>query len=164
MRSFPFSFQDDQNEFFTQRSASDRGSEYNIKNVFGHRSVTKDASKSYNYIVELYGFTTEGLACLLAMKLKKMIHMSDKPSDLPQGGDMQSYLVTLSMELVDFCWHQTPMSDIAGVINEEEIEDEDDDDYEEDDAYPFCFCKLCKLFFLSLQWISFIIYFTAFRV
>lgn len=61
------------NEFFTQRSAADHGTLYNIKNVFGHRSVKKAVMNSFNFVADLIAFTTESMVCLLALKSKKKV-------------------------------------------------------------------------------------------
>ena len=86
-------FQDTMKEFFTQRSASDRGTLYNIKQRFRLRSVRSDVMNNYNNVVELLDLATEGLVCLRATDFLQI------PNIDSEKGNYLSWL----------CSHQTCM-------------------------------------------------------
>ena len=60
---------DTYNTFYKGNSGADRGTMFHIRNTFGHRNVTKEVTKSFNYNAELLEFTTRGLTVLLAKNL-----------------------------------------------------------------------------------------------
>ena len=62
-------FQDTYNRFFSCKSAKDRGTLYQVKQRFGHEHVKSSVKDNYNHAVDLLRFNTEGMTCLLAMKV-----------------------------------------------------------------------------------------------
>ena len=75
-------FKDTYNTFYHANSGADRGSLFHIRNAFGHRNVTKDVIKSFNYNADLLEFATRGLTVLLAKKLLEEVLQSHGKSKL----------------------------------------------------------------------------------
>lgn len=72
------------NEFFTGKSASDRGTLFQIKNRFNQRSVKKTVMQCFNSVADLLKLTTEGFVVLLAMKMMNMSSIDDTPNSAPK--------------------------------------------------------------------------------
>ncbi|KAJ8300931.1 hypothetical protein KUTeg_022450 [Tegillarca granosa] len=68
-------------------SAADRGTLFHIRNLYNHRNVAKNVNSSFNPLVDLLGFTTDGFTALLAMKLCGIDKLSELPSDFPTTSD-----------------------------------------------------------------------------
>ena len=70
---------------------TNRGSLFHIRNTFGHRNVTKDVIKSFNYNAELLEFSTRDLTVLLA------------PQNTIRGNTSNSRYLSLVMRKPAFC-------------------------------------------------------------
>lgn len=118
-------FQDSMNMLFTGKGAASRGSLYQIKNKFGHRSVKKKIADCINHVVDFWDFATAGYICLLVCQLKNLTSLEDIPADF--GDDKEAYLSDLCKTVVDIVWP---------AVNEQSIIQAGDDDLEV--TIPYC--------------------------
>ena len=126
-------------EFYSGRSAPDRGTLFHIRNTFGHKKVKKNVSASFNHVTDLLKFTAHGLVCLLALQITSMPTVQSTPAALTLNStkeEKREYLERLAREIVQSVWHDTDIRPIADYDLDETEEDSDDDD-----DYQFCICK-----------------------
>lgn len=120
---------------YSGSSGADRGTLFHIRNTYNHRNVTKSVNTSFNPLVDLLSFATEGLVALLAMKVCNMKEICDKPQDLPSDiNEQNDYLLMLAKKIVGTVWNQVDMQSINEVID---ADDEDD----EEGYFEYCICK-----------------------
>ena len=107
-----------------------RGTLYNIKNQFRHKSVKKNVYENVNNVVDLMTFTAEAFLALLA------VHVFDVDLDgewhTIHDGDASTALDNIAADLVERMWptiDQTAMLEILTAEPRDVPEDE------------FCFCQ-----------------------
>ena len=118
--------QDTFDEFFTGKSAAEKGTLYHLKNLLNQRSVKRDIGKCFNHAAEFLDFTTEILLVLLALETLKMENIESIPKDGPKPSDSreikQDYLDKVSSEIVDAIWHETDTKTLLKEIEKETSE------------------------------------------
>ncbi|XP_077862477.1 uncharacterized protein LOC100373840 [Saccoglossus kowalevskii] len=125
--------QDTMNKLFSGSSASARGSLFHVKIKFGHRAVKKKVIDDVNHTVDCLNFMTEGYTCILAMHLRRLTSLCDKPTIQPD--QQKDYVEKLAEEIVSFIWpdvDEVPLSDSDQQPCIDNYDDEDDD---------YCVCK-----------------------
>uniref|UniRef100_A0ABM0N1J3 Uncharacterized protein LOC102808213 n=1 Tax=Saccoglossus kowalevskii TaxID=10224 RepID=A0ABM0N1J3_SACKO len=124
---------DTMNKLFSGSSASARGSLFHVKIKFGHRAVKKKVIDDVNHTVDFLNFMTEGYTCLLAMHLRRLTSLRDKP--IIQPDQQKDYVEKLAEEIVSFIWpdvDEVPLSDSDQQPCIDNYDDDDDD---------YCVCK-----------------------
>ncbi len=136
------------NRFFSQKSAAERGTVYHCKQVFGMRSLQKDAMHNFHKVEEIVHLMTEGNVCLLALKLLKMKTVDDKPLGSPYSKSMEarSFIDTSAQQIVSEFWQEASAEEIKGIRNVEPDWRNDPERVEAlqgttGDAYEYCLCK-----------------------
>ena len=66
---------------YYQLSATERGTFYNIKQIFNHRNAKRNINASFNHSSDLLEFAIKGYFCLLAMKLMKTCAQNEVPKN-----------------------------------------------------------------------------------
>ena len=140
--------QDTYDDFFCGESARDKGSLYNIKQNFRHRSAKKSVYAAFNHCNDLMSFATEGFVCLLAMKIMGTSMLDEKPANFV-GRAVTLYLRQVAERIVSTVW--MPYEGVEDVIDAE-IEYDDDDDDDDEDACNLCWCKVGKARLNSVSW------------
>ncbi|XP_071122550.1 uncharacterized protein, partial [Mytilus edulis] len=127
--------QDTWNEFFDGNSCTEKGTLYNIKNAFNHRSVGKDVSKCFNHAVDLLNHVTDSFTLLLLMQLMQINGIEEIPSNFPNTSSAQKvYLHQKATQLIETIWHncgtecidpaEIPRDDNSQICNcKDELED-----------------------------------------
>ncbi|CAC5393732.1 unnamed protein product [Mytilus coruscus] len=99
-------FQDTWNEFFDGSSSTEKGTLFNIKNAFNHRSVGKDVSKCFNHAVDLLNQVTDSFTLLHLMQLMQIDDIEDIPPDFPKTASAQKvFLNHKATQLIESIWH-----------------------------------------------------------
>ncbi|CAC5382825.1 unnamed protein product [Mytilus coruscus] len=99
-------FQDTWNEFFDVSSSTEKGTLFNIKNAFNHRSVGKDVSKCFNHAVDLLNQVTDSFTLLHLMQLMQIDDIEDIPPDFPKTASAQKvFLNHKATQLIESIWH-----------------------------------------------------------
>nr|XP_006824415.1 PREDICTED: uncharacterized protein LOC102804843 [Saccoglossus kowalevskii] len=128
---------DTMNKYFCHRNADNVGTLFHAKQRFGHRAVKKNVMECYNHVKDFLNFYTDGMVCILAMKIKNMNRLDAKPNDLPTvtatKEQKEKYLKDLSSEIVNYVWPTVDRKNIKKV-GELEVDDDLDDDRE------YCTC------------------------
>ena len=130
--------------FFCGRSAADRGTLYNIKNVFNHRGVKKESKECFNHAWDFLAFVTKGYVCLAAVELLQLHEPEDTPSDMPPQNstpeELQKYIRELATRIVNMAWvDQRP--DVRTVVDVDAPPDEPQQNLGNEPLYPFCICS-----------------------
>ncbi|XP_014670054.1 PREDICTED: uncharacterized protein LOC106811048 [Priapulus caudatus] len=126
--------QDTLNSLFDARSAVERGTLFNMKNVFNHRNLKKHVMGNFNHVDDFMHFVTDAMICYLALQLCSLNSL-DEP--------LTMHVTQLAKAIVAQVWLQLPMTDIADVLDAEVGSpqpspfDDDDDSF----MYPFCICQ-----------------------
>ncbi|XP_070554960.1 uncharacterized protein [Ptychodera flava] len=122
--------QDTMDKLFTGKSLADPGTLFHIKTRFGHRSVKKKVIDNVNHVVDFLNFTTEGMVCLLVMKLCRLNSLSDSLSE--NYPDVSTVLKETAKQIVQYIW---PNMD---AVYDLELPDTS---FVEDAEFEYCFCK-----------------------
>lgn len=75
--------QDTYDELFSYDSHREKGTLYNLKQVFDHKAVTKNIMECFDKAEELLEFSTEGYVVLAAMSALGIVDITDVPEDFP---------------------------------------------------------------------------------
>ena len=108
---------------FKEGSSADRGTLYQIKNLYQHRSVKKKVMNNFNSVTDLLKFTTHSLTLLLAMQISKLSSVSSIPEgSMPTLGldDKKTFLQDLASKVVNEIWHQFEPSEIAKITQDDQ--------------------------------------------
>ena len=103
--------QDFYDTFFKGSSAADRGTVCQLKNLFNFRNVKSDISDNFSHAWELMCLITEGLVCLVAMKMLSMEDINSEPSTAPSvetlsDDEKSSYFRSVCRDIVKKVWHE----------------------------------------------------------
>ena len=118
--------------FFTGKMASDRGSLFHAKNIFGHHSVKANVSECFNHISDLIEQITDAYTILLTMSILDLQSVDGTPTeDIASMDKIQKreYLRSLCSKVVDAVWQDIGIDPIRQAI-----------DGDEDEEYPYCIC------------------------
>ena len=69
------------NLLFTGRNSADQGTLFHVKNIFGHKNVKKEVMHCFNHATHFLDFVTEGMICLLAIKILGIGSIQDDPEE-----------------------------------------------------------------------------------
>ena len=131
-------FQDTMDLFFSGKMASDRGSLYHAKNIFGHHSVKANVSECFNHISDLIKQITDAYTILLAMTILNLRSVDDFPVDDVSTftkEQKRDFLADLSSKIVDAVWQDMDVDIVRQTIDRENDRGNDDEG-----EYPYCFC------------------------
>ncbi|XP_014672745.1 PREDICTED: uncharacterized protein LOC106813191 [Priapulus caudatus] len=82
--------QDTMDMLFNGQSAPDKGTLFNIKNVFNHRNLKKKVMDNFNHVEDFLKFTTAAMVSYLAMMLCGISKLTDKLTlDVPEASFRQ---------------------------------------------------------------------------
>lgn len=104
--------QDFYDDFYLPKSAADRGTLCQVRNMFNFRQVKPDISDNFSYAWELMCVMTEAYVCLLAMKFQEMDEPSCRPNaapiDIEHASDEEKakYFEDVCKLLVQQTWHK----------------------------------------------------------
>jgi hypothetical protein len=104
-------------EFFKGNSITEKGTLCHLRNVFGHRNVTKDVGETFNHVSDFILFVTLGYTILLTMNILDMQHLDDEPMDWVEVDGMSTdeklkYLENLSAKIIDLLWRDLGVSKV----------------------------------------------------
>ena len=132
-------------DLYKGESAAERATLYHIKNKFGHRSVKKKVMDNVSHVSDLIEFATDGLVCLLAMKILNTDDIENiKSTD-------EDFLQNLSASIVQSLWPEMDKDSMVlnnAAVNQPDIPGDDDDDNDQDDDYDdgmYCLCKAASI-------------------
>jgi len=109
-------------KLYNPKSASERGTLYQLRNFLNQRSVTRNVSDSFNYVSEFLTFVTECFVLLFALRKLSITSLNDEVEDADE-----QLLHSISRAIVDEVWHDHSIYEPAS-----------DSDTE---GYEHCFCK-----------------------
>lgn len=93
--NYAFHFKDTYDELFCFESHREKGTLYNLKQVFDHRNVTKNMMECFDKAEELLEFATIGYTVLLYMELTQIADIDEIPKDFPSSIiDKEKFRVT----------------------------------------------------------------------
>ena len=97
---------------FNPKSLDQCGTLYQMKMAFEHRNVSSKAMD----LADFMRFTSESYTVLLALTILNIQSMTDVPKNAPKEAEgADSFLKTVSHNIVEQIWHQIPMFDVASV-------------------------------------------------
>lgn len=105
--------QDAMNEFVWGKTAAEKGTLFQIRNMFEYRNVKRKTSDCINSCVDLWNFVTEGYICLLACRLCHIKSVEECPKDLLTS-NLDHYVQSLSSQIMNTIW---PMIQTTGYLN-----------------------------------------------
>ena len=101
---------------FNPKSLDQCDTLYQMKMAFEHRNVSSKAMDCYNHLADFMRFTSESYTVLLALTILNIQSMTDVPKNAPKEAEgADSFLKTVSHNIVEQIWHQIPMFDVASV-------------------------------------------------
>lgn len=101
------------NEFVCGKTAAEKGTLFQIRNMFKYRNVKRKTSDCINSCVDLWNFVTEGYICLVACKLCHIKSVEECPEDLLTS-NLDHYVQSLSSQIMNTIW---PMIQTTGDLN-----------------------------------------------
>lgn len=109
--------QDLMDVFFKGSSATEKGTLFHLKNVFGRRSVTKDIGETFNHAADFIKFITHGYAILAAMHVLDMKNLSDVIDiEIETMEEKKEYIQQLARKVVDLIWQPCDITALSAPV------------------------------------------------
>ncbi|XP_053403746.1 uncharacterized protein LOC123554765 isoform X2 [Mercenaria mercenaria] len=117
--------QDTMDKLYSGKSASEKGTLSQLKNLFNQRSVKRNVSESFDNVSDFLKFVTEGYVVLFALDMMDLDGISHVPADLDYN-TLENELQRITQVIVNTVWNN---------ISKVPVEETDADDCE------YCICK-----------------------
>ena len=122
-------FQDSYDELFKIDSQREKGTLYNLKQVYDHKNVSKNVMENFDKAEELLVFATEGYVLLSA--LEKLQFESLKEDPFNQADDRKQIRDDIANQIVEEVFEMPNIQEVVRVSVDTDV-----------DESEYCICKL----------------------
>lgn len=124
--------QDTYDELFKFDSHREKGTLYNMKQVYDHKGVTKNIMECFNKAEELLDFATDCYIVLFALNFLHLENVNEYPENFPvSSNERRSVLNDLAAKIVDSVYYSPNTKEVINVAIDKNV-----------DQGQYCICQL----------------------
>ncbi len=136
--------QDFMNQYFTQKSAADRGTIYHVKQVMGKKNLEKNVMRNFHHVQETVHMIAKANICMIAMENLGLNHIDDQPTPEPIYDtleEQQDFLQAVASNVVDMIWLPSPTEDFRSAVPDFGDDPDDLETMVDDVSKRYCICS-----------------------